>query len=153
MAGYGYSGGVESRIPKWDSSPSTFQKYRDEVRVFRMAENLEQSYSVSARLISALTGPARRIGMQLTDEQLLPSEDADGKKLETSAARNAEGIRILLSTLESTLQPKKSTDRGLRMEEFFQGRRHYRRKGQRMQEYIVSWNEAVERLAEVDIKV
>ena len=37
------------------------------------------------------------------------------------------------------------------MEEFFTLKKHYRRRGQRMAEYLVMWDEAIERLRDVDV--
>ena len=66
-------------------------------------------------MVSALTGPARRVGLGMTDEELLPTSDAEGRELTGMAARNVAGIQLLLSKLESQLQPRKSAERGLRM--------------------------------------
>ena len=57
----------------------------------------------------------------------------------------------MLDRFEATLQPKKSQEKGLKMEEFFASRRHFRKRGQRMAEYIVMWDEAVEKMLEVGI--
>ena len=159
-----FEGGSRNPIPRWDSSASQFQRYRDEIRVFRLAENLEQSYSIAARLVSALSGPAKRVGLSLSDRELMPEyADYAAAEAEIQAGRqppklskaeaNDLAIKTLLSKLEKTLQPMRSQERGTRLEDFFVHRKHYRKKGMRIAEYNILWEESLERLREVDITV
>ena len=82
----------------------------------------------------------------MQDAELLPVGDDKAKA-------NQAGIDNLLKKLENTLQPRKSQERGTRLEDFFQGRRHYRRRGQRMAEYVIAWEDAIDRLREVQLDV
>ena len=159
-----FEGGSRNPIPRWDSSASQFQRYRDEIRVFRLAENLEQSYSIAARLVSALSGPAKRVGLSLSDRELMPEyADYAAAEAEIQAGRqppklskaeaNDLAIKTLLSKLEKTLQPMRSQERGTRLEDFFVHRKHCRKKGMRIAEYNILWEESLERLREVDITV
>ena len=108
-------------IPRWDSAPSGFARYKDEVRVFRLAEKLDQGYSIPARLVSALSGPARRVGLSLKDEELMPrvdmseppDRDSGQRRVLDNREANTVGIRIFLTKLELTFQPNKSTERGV----------------------------------------
>ena len=120
----GHDSGSRSPLPPWDSSLGVFARYKDEVRVFRLGEDLGRSYSIAARLVSPLSGPARRIGLSLKDLELFPDERCSTPRRTTKEScsnntkRNAEDIRILLDRLESTLQTKKSEEKGLKMNEF-----------------------------------
>ena len=63
-------------IPSWNGDPTEWERYRDEVRVFCLSTKLSSEYSVAARLVQRLRGAARRIGLNMTDEdwtQILPS--------------------------------------------------------------------------------
>ena len=74
------------KVPIWNGSPETFEHYRDEIRIWLLGTPSSEDYSLAARLVSHLKGPARRIGLNLTDEELTPTkavaaneEDAHGQ--------------------------------------------------------------------------
>eukprot|EP00974_Lingulodinium_polyedra_P076347 7388842-Lingulodinium_polyedra.AAC.1 len=75
---------VDRWIPAWDGNPVTWRTYRDEVRLWVMGTRLDVNYVVAARLIQRLSGAARRVGLAMTREELLPQAaapprlDADG---------------------------------------------------------------------------
>ena len=49
-------------VPQWDGNPTSWRRYKDEVRVWLLAERTDNiSYSLAARLIQRLTGAARRV--------------------------------------------------------------------------------------------
>ena len=60
------------RIPRWNGDPSRFQHWKDEVRIYKLGENLNVNRSVAARLVGGLSGPARKVGLSMTDEDLFP---------------------------------------------------------------------------------
>ena len=75
MADSKFSEGSRNPIPRWDSTPSTFSRYQDEIRVFKLAEPMGQNYSIAARLVPALSGTAKRVGLQLSDYELYPRQE------------------------------------------------------------------------------
>ena len=57
-------GRFSSLVPAWDGNPANWRRYRDEVRVWLLAERTDNiSYSLAARLIQRLTGAARRVAL------------------------------------------------------------------------------------------
>ena len=60
------------RIPRWSGDPSRFQHWKDEVRVYKLSENLIANRSVAARLVGGLSGPARTVGLPMSDEDFFP---------------------------------------------------------------------------------
>ena len=145
--------GSRNPIPRWDSSPQTYQRYQEEIRVFKLAEDMDQKYSVAARLVSALSGPARQVGLVLTDYELFPRTDTvdTSSKALTNEERNRRSVDNLVKQLGTILQPQKSTERSTRLEDFFGSKKHYRKKGMRIAEYTILFEEHVERLREVEI--
>ena len=59
-------------VPAWNGDPSGWKSYRDEVRIWALGEKLDVEYSLAARLVSRLGGPARRAAMGLKDSDLMP---------------------------------------------------------------------------------
>ena len=60
-------------LPQWDGDPCGWRDYQQEVRLFKTGENLEVNWSVAARLVGGLKGAARRVGLAMTDQELLPT--------------------------------------------------------------------------------
>ena len=58
---------------QWDGDPSGWRDYQQEVRLCKTGENLEVIWSVAARLVGGLKGAARRVGLAMTDQELLPT--------------------------------------------------------------------------------
>ena len=59
-------------LPQSDGDPSGWRDYQQEVRLYKTGENLEVNWSVAARLVGGLKGAARRVGLAMTDQELLP---------------------------------------------------------------------------------
>ena len=79
-------------LPQWDGDPSDYQQ---EVRLYKTGENLEVNWSVAARLVGGLKGAARRVGLAMTDQELLPTARNITDNLERKADRNCRGIEAL----------------------------------------------------------
>ena len=60
----------DAHIPSWDGNPATWQRYREDVRVWKLGLNLDVPYSIAARMIMKLKGAARRKAITLKDEDL-----------------------------------------------------------------------------------
>ena len=60
------------RIPRWNGDPSRFQHWKDEVRIYKLGENLNVNRSVAARLVGGLSGPARKVGLSMSDDDFFP---------------------------------------------------------------------------------
>ena len=61
------------KVPSWGGQPDLWEAYKDEVRIWLLGSPNTDDYSLAARLVSHLRGPARRIGLSLTDEELMPT--------------------------------------------------------------------------------
>ena len=42
------------------------------MRIYKLGENLNVNRSVAARLVGGLSGPARKVGLSMTDDDLFP---------------------------------------------------------------------------------
>ena len=74
------SGGKETSgrpPPSWDGNPERWQTYKDEVRIWTLGTNLDVGYCVAARLVSALRGSARRVGLAMADNVLAPDHGVE----------------------------------------------------------------------------
>ena len=56
----------------WNGNAAKWESFRDEIRVWRLGENLNVKYSLTARLVSGLSGPARMTCMTMDADQLHP---------------------------------------------------------------------------------
>ena len=65
--------GSGDRVPTWNGNAAEWESFRDEIRVWRLGENLNVKYSLAARLVSGLSGPARMTCMTMDADQLHPS--------------------------------------------------------------------------------
>ena len=67
--------GAYDGVPRWDGNPTTRRRYMGEVRLWALSADLSVSYSLAARLVKSVSGPARRACLTLTDEQLMPKAE------------------------------------------------------------------------------
>ena len=157
-----YAGAGHPRIPEWDGGHSTWQRWLDEIRLWRLGESLAVPYSLAARLISGLSGVARRYALQLTAEQLFPEHflldeaGADAAGFPAAPrfdyrAMNAAGIDNLVEFLRVKLQPQPIIHKTSLMNEFFGSRKHFRRAGQSFPAFNAFYDETIQRLGEVGI--
>ena len=98
------------RIPSWDGRPDLWEQYKDEVRIWTLGSAASADYSLAARLVSHLRGPAKRIGMGMTDEELEPrvTEAEEGGRCIVS---HKPPIQLLMTKLE-VLAPQQQERRG-----------------------------------------
>ena len=89
MADRDYEDKSRQIIPSWDGSPAGWQRYQEQVRLWRLGENLDVRYSVAARLVSRLSGAARRACINMPDASLMPRRGR-------AAVMDDEGERNLL---------------------------------------------------------
>ena len=75
-----------------DGDPSGWRDYQQEVRLYKTGENLEVNWSVAARLVGGLKVAARRVGLAMTDQELLPRARNIPDNEERKADRNRRGI-------------------------------------------------------------
>ena len=64
--------GDRRHIPTWNGNAAKWESFRDEIRVWRLGENLNVKCSLAARLVSGLSGPARMTCMIMDADQLHP---------------------------------------------------------------------------------
>ena len=145
------SGGKETSgrpPPSWDGNPERWQTYKDEVRIWTLGTNLDVGYCVAARLVSALRGSARRVGLSMADNDLEPDQGAEASEGVPARPKNLKkGIQNLMARLQ-TLAPADTKRRGGYMKEFFKDEKYRRRQGERIAEWISRWEEGVERLSQ-----
>ncbi|CAE8625872.1 unnamed protein product [Polarella glacialis] len=79
-------------IPAWDGHPAGWLTYVDEVKNWLLGDPLDVPYSIAARLVQKLSGPAKRIGNAMSDVELMP-EPPVAQALPAAQAR-AEATRV-----------------------------------------------------------
>ena len=138
--------GRHTFVPAWDGNPAFWKRYKDEIRIWLLAERTDTvSYSLAARMIQRLTGAARRVALSMPDEELKPDAGyKDGDK--EVPADHAAAVKRLLAKLEATLTPEQSVRRGATMQEFFSTRKFYRIFGERVTEFSVRFDEGINAL-------
>merc|ERR1712214_244899 len=122
--------------------------------MWRLGENLDVKYSLAARLVSRLSGAARRACVNMPESSLMPVRGADavmasdGRTVETPAMEEdlAAGITAVMEKLKQMLHPEPLVSRGEALSAFFKGSRYHRRHGQRLTEFIAIFEEGLERL-------
>ena len=61
------------KVPSWNGQADLWETYKDEVRIWLLGSPNTEEYSLAARLVAHLCGHARRIGLSLSDEDLMPT--------------------------------------------------------------------------------
>ena len=145
--GSGYYDERYDRIPRWDGNPSTRQRFRDEVRLWILSEDLSVGYSLAARLVKNLTGPARRACLALTDEELIAKpaiqevrNEAGQVVVQGRPANLRAGIDNVLRALDRSLGDEAAVRKGTSMADFFESHKLHRSSGERMAEWITRWD-------------
>ena len=116
-------------LPQWDGDTSGWRDYQQEVRLFKTSENLEVNWSVAARLVGGLKGGARRAGLAMTDQELLPTARNIPDNGERKADRNRRGIEALMARLETELGQQRPQKKGESLEMFFATNKLQRKRG------------------------
>ena len=112
--------------------------------MWQLGESLDVSYVVSARLIGQLSGPARRACMRMTRQQLFPVRD-------TRSESNEAGLKVVLKHLEDTFCQKRVSKKGEVLSEFIAGHKAHRRRGERISDWLVRYQECMDALADVGV--
>ena len=90
-------------LPRWDGDPSGWRECQQEIRLHKSGENPEVNWSVAARPAGGLKGPAQRVGLAMTDQELLPTARDILDNGERKPDRNRRGTDALLARLEAGL--------------------------------------------------
>ena len=142
-------------VPSWNSDPTEWERYRDEVRVYCLSTKVTVEYSLAARLVQRLRGAARRVGLQMTDVELSADPGLvglDGREMPPAREQVLAGVTRLMARLES-LAPAVATRRGGYMRSFFSQHERRRRIGERIPAWIVRWEEGLEKLRRDQIDI
>lgn len=142
-----HSGNRDSQIPTWSGDPLEWTKFRDEVRLWSLGENMGVSYSLGARLAGRMKGSARRSVINMTEKELLP-ESPKIDNAEDWQTRNRLGIKNVMAKLEALVGTDKPTRRGECMDKVFSSNQLYRRKGERITDWLTRFDEAEDQLKE-----
>jgi hypothetical protein len=131
-------------------------RFRDEVRIWLLAEDMDVGHCVAARLISALSGSARRATISMPDTDLMPTVMAPGPggavgTTVDRAASNRTGVRNVMAKLELDLGQQKPERKGETLHEFFATNRYHRRSGERVTDWCTRFEEGLSKLKEDDI--
>ena len=100
-------------LPQRDGGPSGWRDYQQEVRLYKTAENLEVNWSVAVRLVGGLKGAARRVGLVMTDQELLPTArniPDNGERKAVRSRRSIEALTVRLETKLGQQRPQKNTE-------------------------------------------
>ena len=62
-------------IPSWNGNPQTFRQYEEDVKFWMMGTKLDVEYSIAARLIARLSGPALRAARRMSEADLYTNLD------------------------------------------------------------------------------
>ena len=118
-----------SNIPTWDGNPSAWTTFSNEVKLWRLSENLEVNFSLASRLVRKLSGSARRAVASLGEEQLHPAYIPEEGQTpltvpaDQKAWRNKRGIENVMAKLLQDLGQQKPVRKGESLYELISGRR------------------------------
>ena len=132
----------QNRVPSWDGNPLTRQTFLEEVKLWALSEDLDAKYSLAARLVKNLKGPARRACHSLTPKELAPVR----AKKEGDREYLMAGINNVFQRLEHALGVEPATRKGQKMEAFFGTQKYWRHPGERVADWTTRWNEGVQNL-------
>ena len=140
-------------IPTWDGAPQGWQKYVEQVRLWQLGENLDVKFSLAARLISRMSGSARRACINMPAADLMPvrgfagvDDEAGGEIAESVLENLAAGIENVMKKLKENLHPEPLVSRGEALSAFFKSSRYTRRLGMRFTEYNTLFEEGLEKM-------
>ena len=125
------------RVPAWDGDKRQWKRYLREVELSRETESLDVDFSHGARLLSRLTGSARKYAETIELGQIRRSMGADKDTREGMTS----GVKHLLRSLERAMGMEEATKKG-QVQEFF-NKKFQRRPGQPMAECVNVFEKAV----------
>ena len=109
-----------------------------------MGSKLDVEYSIAARLIARLSGPALRAARMMTEADLMP-ERLETQTTPPTRKQLMKGVDNLMNKMRE-LAPQKESYRGELMNEFFNLDKHKRRAGERLTDWSIRWHEATDQL-------
>ena len=141
-------GGRNSYVPRWDGDSRGWLRYKDEVEMWLMGENLNVQHVIAARLIAAMSGSARRACIKFTRDVLFPTAQAveDDPNINSRERCNERGVRNVMERLRTTLGVTEPERRGEAMTEFFGSNKYHRRAGERVSEWLLRFDVGLQRL-------
>ena len=140
-------------LPQRDSDPSGWRDYQQEVRLYKTGEKLEVNWSVAARLVGGLRGATRRVGLAMTDQELLFTARNITDKWERKADRHRRGIEAMMARLETELGQQRPQKKGESLEIRIASNKIQRKRGERITDYFTRFEEGVKTLQDNEIKL
>ena len=116
------------RVPAWDGDKRQWKRYLRDVDLYLETEKLDVDFSHGARLLSRLTGSARKFAETIGLDQIGRSTGVDKDTREGMIA----GVKHLLKSLERAMGMEEAPKKG-QVQEFFY-KKLQRRPGQPMAE-------------------
>ena len=98
--------GDRRHIPTWNGNAAKWESFREEIRVWRLGENLNVKYRLAAKLVSGLSGPARMTCMTMDADQLHPPP-GDGPVATADERQNIAGLDNVMNVLQLSPLVKK----------------------------------------------
>ena len=137
--------GERRHVPTWNGNAAKWESFHDEIRVWRLGENLNVKHSLAARLVSGLSGPARMTCMTMDADQLHPPP-GDGPVATADERRNIAGLDNAMNVVKK-LPARKN---GL-LNAFFRDGSLARTKGEPIAMWLVQYNEQLGKLNRVGL--
>ena len=133
--------GDRRHIPTWNGNAAKWESFRDEIRVWRLGENLNVKYRLVARLVSGLSGPARMTCMTMD------AATADERQ-------NIASLDKVMNVLQLSLLVKKLPARKNELlHAFFRDDSLARTKGEPIAMWLVRYNEQLGKLNRVGLDI
>ena len=145
--------GDRRHIPTWNGDAAKWESFRDEIRVWRLGENLNVKHSLAARLVSGLSGPARMTCMTMDADQLHPPP-GDGPAATADERRNVAGLDNVMNVLQlSPLVKKLPVRKNELLHVFFRDDSLARSKSEPIAMWLVRYNEQLGKLNRVGLDI
>ena len=139
--------GDKRHTPTWNGNAAKWESFRDEIRVWRLGENL------TARLVSALSGPVKMTCMIMDADQLHP-HSGDGPVATADERQNIAGLDNVMNVLQSSPLVKKLPARKNELlHALFRDDSLARTKGEPIAMWLVRYNEQLGKLNRVGIDI
>ena len=102
------------RVPAWDGDQRRWKRYLRDVELYLETEKLDVDFSHGARLLSRLTGSARKYAETIELDTIRRSPGADKDTRDVTVA----GVKYLVESLERAMGMEDATNKG-QVQEFF----------------------------------
>ena len=128
-------------VPKFSGDPTQWNNYRDDVRLWLLAEKQDVYFCLAARLVRGLSGSARRVCLKMTKEELSARPATD-----TVPADLERGVNNVLNRLEESLGMTKASRKGTALDKFLATRRFWRLRQEPISSWLSRWDLGVSEL-------